>query len=172
MRFNRRRTRLYHQHAHYADIDHQREGRCHPRHIRAGLAKVKAVCASAGRVKYGATSCNVFPGNETRRKGRSGSARGICLSGTIVTHCCLVKSSQALFHCVKIKPQFLSQIKQRGMLWSYERPIEAMIQHHSRRGKGAAAGSTCGIGEVRIGLASMVLGNGPEAPQHGRVFVR
>ena len=51
-----------------------------------------------------------------------------------------------------------------------------MFQRRSQRGGAAAAvgggsqGPTSAGGEVRIGLDDLKLGNGPGAPQHGRVF--
>ena len=50
-----------------------------------------------------------------------------------------------------------------------------MSQHRSQRGGGTAAGggspgSKSADGEVRVGLTELILGNGPEAPQYGRVF--
>ena len=57
----------------------------------------------------------------------------------------------------------------------YEWALEAMSQHRSQGGGGAAAGgvslgSTSADGELRVGLTDLILGNGPEAPQYGRVF--
>ena len=43
----------------------------------------------------------------------------------------------------------LPQDSERGLLWSYERPLEAMSQHRTQRGGAAAAGSTSDEGEVK-----------------------
>ena len=51
----------------------------------------------------------------------------------------------------------LPQDHERGLLWSYEGPLEAMSQHRTQRGGAAAAGSTSDDGEVRIGLIDLVL---------------
>ena len=50
-----------------------------------------------------------------------------------------------------------------------------MSQHRSQRGGGAAVGggvpgSTSADGEVRVGLTDVILENGPEDPQYGRVL--
>ena len=50
-----------------------------------------------------------------------------------------------------------------------------MSRHRSQRGGdvaagGGSSGSTSADGEVRVGLTDLILGNGPEAPQYGRVF--
>ena len=37
---------------------------------------------------------------------------------------------------------------ERGLLWSYEGPLEAISQHRTQRGGAAAAGSTSDDGEV------------------------
>ena len=51
----------------------------------------------------------------------------------------------------------LPQNSERGLLWSYEGPLEAMSQYRTQRGGPAAAGSTSDDGEVRIGLIDSVL---------------
>ena len=51
----------------------------------------------------------------------------------------------------------LPKDSERGLLWSYEGPLEAMSQHRTQRGGAAAAGSTPNDGEVRIGLIDLVL---------------
>ena len=50
-----------------------------------------------------------------------------------------------------------------------------MSHHRSQRGGGAAVGggvpgSTSADGEVRVGLTDVILENGPEDPQYGRVL--
>ena len=50
-----------------------------------------------------------------------------------------------------------------------------MSQHRFQRGGDLAAGgvspdSTSAADDVRVGLTDLILGNGPEAPQYGRVF--
>ena len=44
----------------------------------------------------------------------------------------------------------LPEDSERGLLWSYEGPLEAMSQHRTQRVGAAAAGSTYDDGEVRI----------------------
>ena len=51
----------------------------------------------------------------------------------------------------------LPQDSERGLLWSYEGPLEAMFQHRTQRGGAVAAGSTSDEGEVRVGLIDLVL---------------
>ena len=69
---------------------------------------------------------------------------------------------------------FLHGVSERGLLYPKE-PLEAMSQHRSQREEGVSAGgdspgSTSADGEVRVGLTDVIFGNGPEAPQYGRVF--
>ena len=51
----------------------------------------------------------------------------------------------------------LPQDSERGLLWSYEGPLEAMSQHRIQRGGAAASGSTFDEGEGRIGFIDLVL---------------
>ena len=53
-----------------------------------------------------------FAGIGPRRKVRSRLSPCVCLSGSVVSHCSLVISQQALFYCVRLRPHFLSQNKQ------------------------------------------------------------
>ena len=46
----------------------------------------------------------------------------------------------------------LPQDSERGLLWSYEGPLEAMSQHRTQRGGAVAAGFSSDDGEVRTGL--------------------
>ena len=69
----------------------------------------------------------------------------------------------------------LSAVAERGLPYLSEGPLEAMSQHCSQRGGGVAAGggspgSTSAESEVRVGLTDLILRNGREAPQYGRVF--
>ena len=49
----------------------------------------------------------------------------------------------------------LPEESERGLLWSYKGPLEAMSQHRTQSGGTAAAGSTSADGEVRIGLIDL-----------------
>ena len=69
----------------------------------------------------------------------------------------------------------LSKEAERELVYLNEEPLEAISQHLSWRGGGVAAGggspgSTSANSEVGVGFTDLILGNGPEAPQYGRVF--
>ena len=51
----------------------------------------------------------------------------------------------------------LPEDTERGLLWSYEGPLEAISQHSTQRGGAAATGSTHDDAEVRIRLIDLVL---------------
>ena len=46
---------------------------------------------------------------------------------------------------------------ERGLLWSFEGPLETMSLHRTQRGGAATAGSTFDDGEVRVGLIGLVV---------------
>ena len=51
----------------------------------------------------------------------------------------------------------LPEDSERGLLWSYEGPLEAMSQHRTQLGGAAAAGSTFEDGDAGIGLIDLIL---------------